>query len=96
MLDEPTKGLDPFLKEELGEFLRQYAAKVNAVVCVTHDVEFAADCGEQISLLFEGEVLTTRPADEFLAENAFFTTDTVRILRNILPGAVRCENVKFV
>lgn len=96
LLDEPTKGLDPFLKEELGEFLRQYAAKGNAVVCVTHDVEFAADCGEQISLLFEGEVLTTRPADEFLAENAFFTTDTVRILRNILPGAVRCENVKFV
>ena len=88
LLDEPTKGLDPFLKE--------YAAKGNAVLCVTHDVEFAAECGEQISLLFEGEILTTRPAEEFLAENAFFTTDTVRILRNILPGAVRCENVKFV
>lgn len=96
LLDEPTKGLDPFLKAELGEFLKKYAIAGNTVVCVTHDVEFAAQYSERISFLFEGEILSTREAGEFFMENAFFTTDTARILRNILPGAVTCDDVVFV
>lgn len=96
LLDEPTKGLDPFLKEELGELLQSYVLEGNTVVCVTHDVEFAAQYAQSVSLLFEGEILATRRPEEFFTENAFFTTDAARILRNILPGAVTCEDVAFV
>ena len=96
LLDEPGKGLDPLLKEELGVFLKDYAEKGNAILCVTHDTEFAARFGDVVSLLFEGEVLVTQSARTFFEGNAFFTTDMVRILRNILPGAVLREDVIFV
>lgn len=96
LLDEPTKGLDPFLKAELGGFLKEYVMAGNTVVCVTHDVEFAAQYSDRVSFLFEGGILSTRETREFFSENAFFTTDTARILRGILPGAVTCEDVAFV
>lgn len=96
LLDEPTKGLDPFLKEELGRLLAEYAAEGIAVVCVTHDVEFAARNAERCSILFEGEILASLDMRSFFKENAFFTTDTARILRNVLPDAVCCEDIEFV
>ena len=52
LLDEPTKGLDPFLKEQLADYLRQYTGQGKTVVCVTHDVEFAARYADVCSLLF--------------------------------------------
>ena len=96
LLDEPTKGLDPFARKELGVFLQEYAAMGNAVVCVTHDVEFAAQFGQRCSMLFEGEILVSAKCREFFRENAFFTTDAARILRGVLPDAVCCEDVEFV
>ena len=81
LLDEPTKGLDVQMKKELGRFLQNYVKKGHTVLCVTHDVEFAAQYADVCSLLFEGEILSTSPAGEFFSENAFYTTDVVRVLR---------------
>ncbi|MGN1266429.1 MAG: ABC transporter ATP-binding protein [Dorea sp.] len=81
LLDEPTKGLDITVKKELGENLQAYVKKGHAVLCVTHDVEFAAMYAEICSLLFEGEILSTAPTKEFFDDNAFYTTDMIRVLR---------------
>lgn len=81
LLDEPTKGLDAAMKEELGAFLKEYVQKGATVVCVTHDVEFAAKFADVCSLLFEGEILATEPAALFFQHNAFYTTDARRIFR---------------
>lgn len=81
LLDEPSKGQDIVRKKELGRYLRQYAASGHSVLCVTHDVEFAARYGDVCSLLSEGEILSTEPAGPFFKDNAFYTTDSVRILR---------------
>ena len=55
LLDEPTKGLDPYFKAELGKWLRELvgdeAAKENStdnnnnitIVMVSHDIEFCAE-----------------------------------------------------
>ena len=95
LLDEPTKGLDPFLKEELGRMLETYVEEGRSVVCVTHDIAFAARFAGRCSMLFEGEILSTMEAKPFFRENAFFTTDAARILRHVLPEAVCCEDVRF-
>ena len=42
ILDEPTRGLDPERKAELGSWLEDYAASGKAVVVATHDRELPA------------------------------------------------------
>lgn len=81
LLDEPTKGLDSFLKEELADCLQSYAKKGRTILFVTHDIEFASAYADRCSLLFNGEVLATEPTKRFFSDNAFYTTDAVRILR---------------
>lgn len=83
LLDEPAKGLDIEAREKLGEYLRNYTAKGNTVLCVTHDVEFASRYADVCSLLFEGEILSTDEAGTFFKDNAFYTTDAVRVLRGL-------------
>lgn len=81
LLDEPTKGLDSSFKEELAEHLRRYVKEGHTILCVTHDVEFAASYSDVCSILFEGEILATQNTKDFFMDNAFYTTDAERILR---------------
>ena len=84
LLDEPSKGMDIEAKKELGEYLRKYVEDGHAVVCVTHDVEFAASYADVCSFLFEGEVLSTDTVKTFFTDNAFYTTDAKRVLRGFV------------
>jgi energy-coupling factor transporter ATP-binding protein EcfA2 len=43
VLDEPTRGIDPVRKAEIGEWLRAYAAGGRGVLVATHDGTFPAD-----------------------------------------------------
>jgi energy-coupling factor transport system ATP-binding protein len=42
VLDEPTRGLDPDRKAELGRWLEEYAAAGRGVLVATHDVDLPA------------------------------------------------------
>ena len=42
ILDEPTRGLDPERKAELGVWLQEYAASGKAVLLATHDRDLPA------------------------------------------------------
>lgn len=83
LLDEPTKGLDGVAKKRIGDDLETYVRQGHTVLCVTHDVDFAAAYADVCSLLFEGEILSTESAQTFFEDNAFYTTDADRILRGI-------------
>lgn len=83
LLDEPTKGLDVEAKEQIGDYLRDYVEQGHTVLCVTHDVEFAAAYADVCSLLFEGEILSTEPVQTFFEDNAFYTTDSRRLIRGM-------------
>lgn len=83
LLDEPTKGLDTEAKNQIGRYLREYTDQGHTVVCVTHDVEFAAVYADVCSLLFEGEILSTEPVQTFFEDNAFYTTNFRRIFRGL-------------
>ena len=66
LLDEPTKGLDRAERERLA---RRVAAARDAgatVLLATHDAGFVRSVADTASLVFDGEVTSIEPADEFL------------------------------
>lgn len=58
LLDEPMGALDPLIRHELQETLKNvFATLRTTVILVTHDVGEAAFFGDTITLLHEGRVL---------------------------------------
>ena len=88
LLDEPTKGLDARSKKELGEFLLQLKRHGTTILIVTHDLEFAAEYGSRISLLFRGRIVSEGTPEEFFLRNSFYTTAAVRLTGGSVKGAV--------
>ncbi|GBD15124.1 Putative HMP/thiamine import ATP-binding protein YkoD [bacterium HR26] len=79
LLDEPTRGLDPERKADLGRLLRRVAADGCAVVVATHDVEFAAGWADRIALLAEGRVIAEGAPAEVLAGTLAYSTQINRV-----------------
>ncbi|MGN0318343.1 MAG: ABC transporter ATP-binding protein [Lachnospira sp.] len=96
LLDEPTKGLDPFFKKELGNWLTGEQFAGMTVVIVTHDVDFAAEFAEYCGLLFNGDVVSMMSANLFFSGNMFFTTNVNRIMREYFPTCVSIKDVEEI
>lgn len=82
LADEPSKGMDAFSKENLADMLRGISGRTASLVS-THDVEFAAMCGDECALLFDGEISACEPPDSFFGGNYFYTTPLCRLARGI-------------
>ena len=82
LLDEPTKGLDAYAKKEIGVILHKLAQTGLTVVCVTHDVEFAAEWADRCAMFFRGEITSCGIPSEFFAGNNFYTTAVNRMTSN--------------
>ena len=93
LLDEPTKGLDNFFKEQLGDVFRCLLESGVTILMVSHDVEFCARNAHAVSMFFDGQVLTTTTPRRFFAQNSFYTTAANRMARHIFPQAVTVEDV---
>ncbi len=93
LLDEPTKGLDSFAKEELGKMLLNLTKTGLTIIMVTHDVEFAAEYANRCGLLFDGNITAENYTNPFFTNNNFFTTASARISKNILKNAVTVEDI---
>lgn len=72
ILDEPTKGLDPASCAEVSRIVRRLADEGRTVVLVTHDLDFALVTADAVSMIFDGEVTCTEPAEEFFANNLVY------------------------
>jgi len=59
MLDEPTLGLSPKLKAELGEAIRSIADKGIPMIVVEQDVEFLLRVADRLHLIEQGEIART-------------------------------------
>lgn len=93
LLDEPTKGMDSFFKERFGKLLEQLAQKGITVVMISHDVEFCAEYADLVSMLFDGEVVTTDIPRRFFGQNSFYTTAANRMSRFVFRNAVTAGDV---
>ena len=72
LLDEPTKGLDLSSRRTVARVLRARAQAGGTVIMATHDLDFAEQVADDVSLMFDGELACTEPAGRFFADNMFF------------------------
>ncbi len=90
LLDEPTRGLDYPGKRVLAEILRDLAADGRAILVATHDVEFAAQAADEVVVLAEGEVVSSGPVRQVVAESPAFAPQVTKVLG---PGWLRVDEV---
>ncbi len=76
-LDEPTRGMDRAVKDDLVALI---GALPGAVIVATHDPEFVAAFADRVVLLGDGVVIADGPASEVLSSGLYFATETARIL----------------
>ena len=86
LLDEPTKGLDAYAKKAITDVLKKLKEQGMTIVCVTHDVEFAADCADRCAMFFRGEITSCSSPEEFFSGNSFYTTAANKMTRGFYDG----------
>ena len=69
LLDEPTKGLDARACARVVETLRELAAEGVTVVLSTHDLDVAAACADEATLVFDGQAICTQEVPAFFKDN---------------------------
>jgi len=93
LLDEPTKGLDPFFKITLAGIFKKLTDQGVTLFMVSHDVEFCAEYGDRCAMFFDGDVVSSGEAKAFFAGNSFYTTTANRIVRQWNDQLVTWEEV---
>lgn len=93
LLDEPTKGLDPFFKRILAEIFIKLRDKGTTILMVSHDIEFCAEYADRCGMFFDGMAISVADSKSFFAGNNFYTTAANRVSRKWFPNAVTCEEV---
>ncbi len=93
LMDEPTKGLDAYLKHILADLLRQLTEKQITILMVTHDLEFAASYADRCGLLFDGQIISEDEPHQFFAGNRFYTTTANQIAGDRVRQVITCEEV---
>lgn len=92
-LDEPTKGIDAFTKNQLGLIIRDLRDLGITIVLVTHDISFAAEISDKCAMFFNGEITSMDKPHAFFSENTFYTTCANRISRHLVHGAITVDEV---
>ncbi len=82
VLDEPTRGLEYRLKQELMTFLNEYRLSGNTVILVSHDVETVARHVDRVVLLSEGRILIDGPKRAVLSEALLFSPQINRLVQS--------------
>jgi energy-coupling factor transporter ATP-binding protein EcfA2 len=92
VLDEPTKGMEYKLKNELMLFLREYKNDGNVVILVTHDVETVAEHADRVILLSEGNIVVDGDRRDVLSKALLFSPQINRLVQAFakydLPGNI--------
>lgn len=93
LLDEPTKGLDPFFKKKLAGILSSLKEKGITIVMVTHDIEFSAEFSDRCAMFFDGRIVNMDSPREFFSGNRFYTTASHRVSHEFFRDAVIYQDV---
>jgi branched-chain amino acid transport system ATP-binding protein len=59
MLDEPTAGVNPKVRQELKQILKDLKKRGSTIVLIEHDMDFVMSISDEVIVLNEGTVLTS-------------------------------------
>ena len=68
MLDEPTAGVNPKVRNELSSILRKLKKEGKTVLLIEHDMEFVMDVSDTVIVMSEGKVLKTGKPKEIVKD----------------------------
>ncbi len=57
LLDEPTAGVNPFVRQHIKKIIKQAVKQGTTVLLIEHDMDFVMSLSEQVIVLNEGSVL---------------------------------------
>lgn len=92
LLDEPTRGLDYAMKDQLAVVVARLAAEGHVIVISTHDVEFAATVSRRTIVMADGDVIADGPTREVLTSSPAFAPQTAKVFAPVpvlIPAEVR-------
>ncbi len=93
ILDEPTKGLDPFFKRTLARIFKGLIRDGVTIFMVSHDIEFCAEYADRCAMFFDGDIVSEGSPQAFFSGNSFYTTVSNRMARGWFPDAVTWKEV---
>ena len=70
ILDEPTAGVDVELRKRLWDFMRELNAAGTTILLTTHYLEEAQELCDQVAIIDQGKLITSRPMKALLGEVA--------------------------
>ena len=73
LLDEPTVGIDPLLRQDIWQELRNLANMGVTILITTHVMDEAEKC-DSLAMMREGKILATGTAGELIS---LAKTDTI-------------------
>ncbi|MEL4358668.1 MULTISPECIES: ABC transporter ATP-binding protein [unclassified Luteococcus] len=79
LLDEPTRGLDYAMKQQLHRILTDLAAQGSCILVSTHDVEFAAQATQRTIVLADGDVVADGPTREVCTSSPSFAPQVSKV-----------------
>lgn len=95
-LDEPTKGLDAHSKKIFTDIIKKLKADGMTVVCVSHDMDFAASCADRCALFFRGEIISRDIPRVFFSGNSFYTTAANRMTRGLYDLVATVDDAEAI
>lgn len=93
LLDEATKGLDPFFKISLARVLKKLTKAGKTLFMVSHDIEFCAEYADTCAMFFDGQIVSAGKPHDFFPGNNFYTTSANKMAREHFPDAITWEEV---
>jgi putative spermidine/putrescine transport system ATP-binding protein len=90
LLDEPFSALDPALREDMHELLRDIRRALSpTIVLVTHDRDEASAVADRIAVLHRGELLQHDTVDRLYNRPASIQVSRLMGGQNEIPGTVQ-------
>lgn len=93
LMDEPTKGMDGYFKEEFARLIEEIKKQGITIFMISHDIEFCANYADRCGLFFDGQLITSGTPKEFFTGNHFYTTAANRMARKHFPYVVTGKDV---
>lgn len=74
LLDEPTRGMDPWHKRQLSQVLKRVQARGVGILMATHDIELAAEIAQNVVMLGDGGIVASGPPEAVLTDSLTYST----------------------